>query len=68
MMYWQDIGAGIGIAVALIGGNAWAMKLVIDNAVKSALLEISREYVTKVDFDKHITNCPAQRKEHWNSP
>lgn len=58
-MDWQAIGVGVAAGVALVGANAWAMKLVIDNAIKTALLEISREYVTKIDFDKHITNCPA---------
>jgi len=58
-MDWQAIGVGIGTGVALIGANAWVMKLVIDNAVKSALLLIAKDYVTKHDFNNHIVTGHA---------
>ena len=58
-MDWTAIGVGVTAGLALIGANAWAMKLVIDNAVKSALLQIAHEYVTKEDFNQHIERCPV---------
>lgn len=57
-----SIAAGCGICVALIGGNAWVMKLVIENAVLRAIKRISEDYVSKDDFDRHIEQCPANRK------
>lgn len=61
-MDWQAIGVGVTAGVAMIGANAWIMKMVIENAVKSALLDISHEYVTKLDFDRHLEQCPYRNK------
>ena len=53
----QNIAAGAGIVVSIIIGNAFVMKLVIDNAVKSLNLQITRDFVTKEEFNNHITHC-----------
>jgi hypothetical protein len=62
VMGWEAIGVGVSAVIAVVAFNAWAMKLVIDNAVKSALLLISHDYVTKEDFNRHIEQCPATKK------
>ena len=56
-MELQDMGAGAGIVVALIIGNAFVMKLIIDNAVKGLNLLIARDFVTKEEFNNHIEHC-----------
>ena len=56
-MEWDMVGIGIAAAIALIGGNAWVMKLVIDNAVLKAFKEIGKDYVSKEDFERHIEQC-----------
>lgn len=62
-MDMQAVGIGITAGVALVGFNAWAMKLVIDNAVLKAVNSISEKYLTKDDFDKHIEQCPRRREQ-----
>jgi len=61
-MDWSAIGVGVTSVMAIVAFNAWAMKLVIGNAVKDALLLIARDYVSKEDFDRHIEQCPAKIK------
>ncbi len=56
-MDWQAIGVGVTAGIALIAGNAWVMKLVIDNAVLKAVKVIAEEYVTKEDFNRHVEMC-----------
>lgn len=57
MVNWELIGVGVVVFIAVIGANAWVMKLVIDNAVLKALKEIGRDYVLKEDFDRHVDQC-----------
>lgn len=57
-MDWQAIGVGLTAGIALVGFNGWVMKIIIDSAIKTALLGIERDFVTKADFDKHIERCP----------
>ena len=56
---WHAIGIEITTCIAVIGGNAWVMKLVIDNAVLKLGKTMSEDYVTKQDFMRHIEQCPA---------
>lgn len=46
-MDWQMVGVGVTSAAALLGANAWLMKLVIDSAITKSQLNIQREFVTK---------------------
>ena len=59
---WHAIGIGITTCIAVVGANAWIMKLVIDNAILKFGKAISNEYVTKGEFKDHIQNCPAKLK------
>ena len=59
-MNWGLLFTGIGAASALLGANAWLMKIVIDSSVNKALLSIEREFVTKEEFNRHIDKCPAK--------
>ena len=61
-MNWELFFAGVGAAAVLLGGNAYLMRLVIGSEVGKALLAISKEYVTKEEFDRHIDQCPARDK------
>lgn len=61
-MNWELFFAGIGAAAILLGGNAWIMKLVIGSEISKALLAISKEYVSKEEFDRHVEQCPARLK------
>jgi len=58
----QDMGAGAGVVVALIIGNAFVMKLIIDNAIKSLNLLIAKDFVTKEEFNSHIDHCQHGKK------
>ena len=60
-MNWQDIGAGAAIVVALITGNAFVMKIIIDNAVTKLHLLVSRDYVTKEECEKHREHCTMHK-------
>jgi len=57
----ESIGARAGIIVSIIIGNAFVMKLIIDNAIKTLHLLIAKDYVTQEDFDRHIETCPYAR-------
>ena len=48
-MDWEAIGIGITAAVAVITGNAFVMKIIIDNAVTKLHVLVSDEYVKKED-------------------
>ena len=61
-MDWQSIGAGAAIVVALITGNAFVMKLIIDNDVTKLELVVSRDYVTKSECEKHREHCPMHKE------
>jgi len=60
-MNWEAVGVAVGVVIALLGGNAFLMKLVITSAINEALLAVSQQYVTKHDFEEHIKNCPKGR-------
>ena len=62
-MDFEAIGAGVAIAVALIGGNAFVMKLIIDNSIKTLHLLVAKDFVTKDEFEKHIEHCPHGMKK-----
>ena len=57
-MNWEAIGVSVVVALALIGFNAWCMKLVIDNAIGKNMIVIMKTFVTKADCDKHTEQCP----------
>ena len=59
-MDWEAMGVGAGCIIAIISGNAFVMKLIIDNAVTKLNLLVAEKYVTKEDFEKHIAHCPYQ--------
>ena len=48
-MDWEAIGIGVSAAVAVVGGNAFVMKMIIDNAVSKLHIIVSDEYVKKAD-------------------
>jgi hypothetical protein len=62
MMDWEAIGVGGACIVAVIGGNAFVMKLIIDNAVTKLHLLVAEKYVTKEEFEKHIEHCPHAKR------
>lgn len=49
------IGVGIGAASALIGAQIWIFKLMLDGAIKGAVIEINKviDGVTKSAIEKH---------------
>jgi hypothetical protein len=53
-MNWEAIAAMVALIVAILGGNAWLMKLVIKSCIDEALLAISKEYATKEDLREHV--------------
>jgi len=55
-------GVGITAIVAAIGGNAFVMQKIIDTAITKLHLLVSKQYVTKEEFDKHIEHCPYKDK------
>ncbi len=61
-MNWEAIGVGIAAVLAIVGFNAWCMRLVIDNAIAKNMLIIMEKYITKDDFDRHIKDCPMRAK------
>ncbi len=61
-MNWELFFAGVGAASALLIGNAYLMKITMRSILNEALLTIAKEYLTKVEFDKHIEHCPNMRK------
>ena len=60
-MDWEAVGVAVSMVVALIGGNAFLMKLVIGGEISKCLLLVAQQYVTKEDFEKHIEHCPHKR-------
>lgn len=62
-MDWPAIGVGVTVAIALLGANAWLMKMVLKGELSATLLAIEREFVTKEEFNRHIDNCPAKNKD-----
>ena len=53
-MDWQVIFGGVAAGATIVGGHAWIMNMIIDRAVTRVLLVMSKEYVTKEEFDKHL--------------
>lgn len=59
-MDWSGMAVAVTAVLSVIGGNAYVMKIIIDNAVLKAINTISKEYVTKDDFDRHIKQGHAR--------
>lgn len=51
---WNAAGVSVAVAVAILSANAYLMKIVIKSCIDEAMLNISKEYVTKADLDKHV--------------
>jgi len=60
-MNWEAIGVGIAAVLAIVGFNAWCMRLVIDNSIAKNMLLIMEKYATKDDLNNHISQCPVRR-------
>lgn len=61
-MDWQLIANIFAGGVPLVMLNSYVNKLVLENAINKTLLKITKEYVSKEDFEKHIRDCPVRYK------
>ena len=60
-MKWELIFGGIAAASALLGANAWLMKIVIESAVTKAMLSIEKDFVDKDTFNRHVDDANAHK-------
>ena len=60
-MNWEAIGVGIASVLAIVGFNAWCMRLVIDNSIAKNMILIMEKYATKEELEKHISHCPNRQ-------
>ena len=51
------IAVGVTAGIALCGGNAFLVKLVVQSAISKALLD--GRYVTREELCEHVEQCPA---------
>ena len=62
-MDWQMIGIGLTAASALLTANAFLTRLVIRTAILELKDIISKEYITRREFENHVKNCPLLRDQ-----
>lgn len=55
-MNWESIGVGVSVAVALLGANAWLMKLVISSEINKFHILVSKDFVSKEECSEHRAN------------
>jgi len=60
-MNWEAIGVGIAAVLAIVGFNAWCMRLVIDNSIAKNMIIIMEKYATKEELNNHINQCPLRK-------
>ena len=56
---WDAVALAVTVVLAIVGFNAWCMKLIINDALSSNMAIITKEYVTKADFNRHVDHCEA---------
>ena len=57
-MNWEMIGIGITAASALLAANAFLTKMVIRTSILELKDIISKEFVSRREFERHIESCP----------
>lgn len=56
---WDAVAVAVTTVLAIICFNAWCMKLIINDALSSNMAIITKEYVTKADFNRHVDHCES---------